>query len=103
MKDKYIFKSERLGFRNWTLQDLPELAQMNADLEVMKHFPKPLKRDESAYLLTKLQEQYQSKGYTYFAVEILKTEEFIGFIGLANQSYKTKFTPAIDIGWRLKK
>lgn len=103
MKDKYIFKSERLGFRNWTLQDLPELAQMNADLEVMKHFPKPIKKAESAYLLTKLQEQYQSKGYTYFAVEILKTEEFIGFIGLTNQSYKTKFTPAIDVGWRLKK
>jgi len=24
-------------------------------------------------------------------------------IGLAFQEYKTKFTPAIDIGWRLKR
>lgn len=103
MKDKYIFKSERLGFRNWTLQDLPELSRINADLEVMKHFPEPLNHDESTNILKKLQEQYQSYGYTYFAVEILETTEFIGFIGLARQEYITQFTPATDIGWRLKK
>ena len=35
--------------------------------------------------------------------EVLETGEFIGFIGLAYQDYETEFTPATDIGWRLKK
>ena len=34
---------------------------------------------------------------------MLATKEFIGFIGLAYQDYQTEFTPAIDIGWRLKR
>ena len=36
-------------------------------------------------------------------LRVLETGEFIGFIGLAFQNYKTAFTPATDIGWRLKK
>jgi RimJ/RimL family protein N-acetyltransferase len=50
-----------------------------------------------------LQKHYEKKGYNYFATEILKTGEFIGFVGLAYQDYKTDFNPAVDIGWRLKK
>ena len=45
----------------------------------------------------------KKNGHNYFATEILKTGEFIGFIGLAYQDYKTDFNPAVDIGWRLKK
>ena len=47
--------------------------------------------------------QYEKYGYTYYATELLETGEFIGFIGLAYQEYKSEFTPAPDIGWRLKK
>ena len=53
--------------------------------------------------MVRLQNHFEKYGYTYFATEILKTGEFIGFIGLAFQDYHTKFTPATDIGWRLKK
>ncbi|MBK21003.1 MAG: GNAT family N-acetyltransferase [Flavobacteriales bacterium] len=100
---KYIFRSQRLGFRNWKSSDSIEFAKINADTEVMEHFPKPLNNDESFELLKKLQIHYKNYGYTYFATEILETGELIGFIGLAFQNYKTKFTPATDIGWRLKK
>jgi len=100
--DQYLFTSERLGFREWTLNDLPELAAMNADKAVMEHFPAPLSQEESAALLDRLQQHYTKSGYTYFATEVLATGEFIGFIGLAYQEYQTAFTPATDIGWRLK-
>ncbi|WP_299122631.1 GNAT family N-acetyltransferase [uncultured Winogradskyella sp.] len=103
MKNDYLFKSERLGFRNWTENDLTEFAKINADLEVMEHFPKPLTKKETAEFIERLEDHYSKNGYTYFATEILKTGELIGFIGLAYQEYKTDFTPATDIGWRLKK
>lgn len=102
MKKEYLFTSKRLGFRNWTTEDVPEFAEMNADDHVMEHFPKPLTPKETAEFVERLQGHYQKKGYSYFAVEILETGEFIGFIGLAFQEYTTAFTPAVDIGWRLK-
>ncbi|WP_121665299.1 GNAT family N-acetyltransferase [Mesonia aquimarina] len=103
MKKEYIFKSERLGFRNWTENDLDEFAKINADLDVMKHFPRPLSKTETAEFIDRLKIHYNKYGYNYFATEILKTGELIGFIGLAYQNYKTDFTPATDIGWRLKR
>lgn len=103
MKNEYIFKSERLGFRNWKEADLKEFAQLNADSEVMQHFPKPLTEKETAEFIQRLQRHYEKNGYNYFATEILESGELIGFIGLAFQEYKTDFTPAVDIGWRLKR
>ena len=76
---------------------------MNADEDVMEHFPKILTENETSDLFNRFQNHYKENGYTYFATEILKTRELIGFIGLAFQEYETKYTPATDIGWRLKK
>ena len=103
MNTNYLFKSERLGFRNWNQKDIAEFSEINADLDVMQHFPKPLSVKETTALIDRLQKHYLKNGYTYYATEILNTGEFIGFIGLAYQDYKTEFTPATDIGWRLKK
>ncbi len=99
----YIFKSERLGFRTWNDHDLPAFVEINSDKEVMEHFPKLLTKEETAEFIERLKKHYVTNRYCYFATEVLHTGEFIGFIGLAYQEYKTEFTPAVDIGWRLKK
>ena len=103
MNEKYIFKSKRLGFRNWRKDDISEFSGINADLEVMEHFPKPLTRQETKEFIERLQNHYDKNGYNYFATEVLETGELIGFIGLAYQTYEAEFNPATDIGWRLKK
>ncbi|WP_375238602.1 GNAT family N-acetyltransferase [Aurantibacter sp.] len=102
-RKKYLFKSERLGYRNWTENDLAEFAKINSDKEVMEHFPKPLTKKETFEFIERLKTHYKTNGYNYFATEILETGELIGFIGLAHQDYISDFTPATDIGWRLKK
>lgn len=99
----YLFSSERLGFRNWTMDDLEVLAGMNADEEVMEHFPETKTREETTAFIGRLQEHYDKHGYTYFAVDLKENKELLGFVGLAWQTYETEFTPATDIGWRLKK
>jgi len=43
---KYILKSERLGFRWWTADDLPLAQQLWGDLEVTKYFGGPFSEDE---------------------------------------------------------
>jgi RimJ/RimL family protein N-acetyltransferase len=103
LKEDYIFTSERLGFRNWSGKDLTEFSKLNADLEVMEHFPKPLTEKETADFIDRLKKHYADNGFNYFATEVLDSGEFIGFIGLAFKDFKTEFTPAVDIGWRLKK
>lgn len=103
MKSDYLFTSQRLGFRNWKEEDIPEFAAINSDEDVMEHFPKTLTIQETAAFVERLQNHFEQFGYTYFAVEVLETEELIGFIGLTYQDFEAEFTPATDIGWRLKK
>ncbi|NQX85698.1 MAG: GNAT family N-acetyltransferase [Flavobacteriaceae bacterium] len=98
----YIFTSERLGFRNWKRDDLEDFAAINADFRVMEYFPFVLNKADTKASIQSYQEHYDTYGYNYFAVETLSNKEFIGFIGMAFQTYKSKYTPATDIGWRLK-
>lgn len=77
---QYLFTSERLGFRNWTDDDLPFLTEMNANPKVMEHFPQTMSMDESIAMLKRLQLSCEDKGYTYFAVERLDNQALIGFI-----------------------
>ena len=100
---KYIFKSARLGFRNWQESDLKALAEINADEEVMEFFPHPLSEQETTHFIRRMQKQFAEKGFCYFAVEKLEDKEMIGFIGLSEQDFGPGLTPFIDIGWRLKR
>ena len=99
----YYFKSNRLGFRKFIPEDLPVFAQMNADEAVMKFFPFPLTKAESDALAQRINEHFDKHQFTYFAVETLQNQAFIGFVGLARQEYETAYSPFVDIGWRLKK
>jgi RimJ/RimL family protein N-acetyltransferase len=102
MKTRYLFTSKRLGFRTWKATDLTAFAALNADAQVMRYFPNTRTKSETKALLSRLQTHFNTHGFTYFATEILETGEFIGFIGLAHQTYAAPFNPAVDIGWRLK-
>ncbi|REE83751.1 RimJ/RimL family protein N-acetyltransferase [Lutibacter oceani] len=99
----YIFTSQRLGFRNWEKSDFKKMAEINSDKEVMKFFPKTLSETDTVLFIKKMQQQFIEKRFCYFAVDTIKNNEFIGFIGLSEQNYDADFTPCIDIGWRLHK
>ncbi len=98
----YIIKTERLGLRNWKENDLKPFAEMCADEQVMEFFPATWSLQETAKFIESMQAHFDKLNYCYFAVDRLDTNEFIGFIGLKYQTYKSHFTPSIDIGWRLK-
>jgi RimJ/RimL family protein N-acetyltransferase len=99
----YLFTSERLGFRNWIDDDIPKMTALNADPEVMKFFPALQDTAQTKGFIERMQRQYEDKGFCYFAVELLSTKEFIGFIGLSIPRFEAEFTPCVDMGWRLDK
>jgi len=101
MPSPYLFTSERLGFRNWKKEDIEPMANISSDEKVMEFFPYVARFDQTEAFIFRMIEMCNKKGYCYFAVEILDTKEFIGFIGLSDQDYDAPFTPCIDIGWRL--
>jgi len=100
---EYLFKSERLGFRNWLGSDIAIMAEINADPDVMKFFPGTQSLEQTEAFIERMQLQMSKKGYCYFAVDKLMDGEFIGFVGLSEQTFEASFTPCIDIGWRLSK
>lgn len=103
ISNNYIFKSERLGFRNWLTSDIKIMCEINADPAVMEFFPTTKSQKETIEFIERMQKQFTEKGFCYFAVDKLDANEFIGFIGLSEQTFVADFTPCIDIGWRLKK
>lgn len=101
LMENYIFTSERLGFRSWKTSDINLLFELNSNDEVMRYFPSTQTKSQTEAFITRMQEQYERNSFCYFAVEVLESKEFIGFIGLSEQTYEIDFNPSIDIGWRL--
>jgi len=98
-----ILKTDRLTLRTWSREDINPFATMCADPEVMRYFPTTLSIAETEQLVKRLQDAYLKDGFTYYAVTLTETQEFLGFCGLLLQTYQSPFTPNVDIGWRLKK
>lgn len=99
----YCITTQRLGLRNWIESDLTPYAALCSDPAVMEYFPKLATLEETEAQITRFKNHFEKHGYTYFAAEILESQEFIGFIGMAWQAWTGEYTPNADIGWRLKK
>lgn len=99
---KHLFSSERLGFRNWNLTDIDKMQEINSDEKVMEFFPSLPTKAQTTVFIERMQNLFKEKEFCYFAVDKLEGNEFIGFIGLSEQTYEADFTPCIDIGWRIK-
>lgn len=93
--------TERLLLRAWRDDDLPALAALNADAEVMRYFPAPLDAGQSARLLARIRAHFEAHGYGFWALERRDTGEVIGVTGLARVGFAAPFVPAVEIGWRL--
>ena len=96
-------QSNRLKLRQWKDSDLITFAKLSADQEVMRFYPSTLNKNESDDLACKIKGLIAKRGWGFWAVEELKTEKFIGFVGLHEPTYDLPVTPCVEIGWRLAK
>lgn len=94
-------ESARLLLRGWREEDRAPFAALNADPEVMAHFPAVLSREESDEVFDRVAAGVDERGWGLWALELRDTGEFLGFTGLAAPRFETVFTPCVEVGWRL--
>ena len=94
-------RTPRLVLRQWRDADLEPFAALNGDPEVMRYFPATLTREQSDALAARERARIDERGWGLWAVELVDSATFIGFVGLAEARFDAHFTPAVEIGWRL--
>ncbi|MGX5218094.1 GNAT family N-acetyltransferase [Pseudomonas segetis] len=94
-------QTQRLILRPWREDDLPAFAAMNANPEVMRHFPACMSLDESDALARRIIQHFADHGFGQWVVERAAQPGLIGVVGLQHVSFSAPFTPAVEIGWRL--
>jgi len=99
--ERIELETPRLKLRAWHDEDLDPLAQLCADPEVMRYYPAPLSRDESAALLVRCRLHFIRHGFGLWALERKDSEDLIGFCGVAWSTLPLPFAPAVELGWRL--
>lgn len=98
-----MIETERLLLRRWREGDREPFAALNADPEVMEHFPARLSREESDALAARITIAMAERGFGLWAVEVRGGAPFIGFVGLSIPTFDAPFMPAVEIGWRLSR
>src|SRR5438445_7705517 len=93
--------TDRLRLRRWRPADGAPFAALNADPRVMEHFPATLSREESDARAARIEAHFEQHGFGLWAVEIPNVTRFAGFIGLSVPRFEARFTPCVEIGWRL--
>jgi len=98
-----IILTERLKLRPWLDTDAEPFIQLNKDPEVMRFFPSTQTTDETLRQIDRIKKHFTDYGYGLYAIERLDNHQFIGYTGFAHPSFKSHFTPCIEVGWRLSK
>jgi len=88
--------TDRLRLRGFTDADRAPFAAMNADPDVMEHFPSTLTRTESDALVDRILTRWAEDGHGLWAVDRLYDGRLLGFAGIARLAWLE--TP--EIGWR---
>ena len=94
-------RTGRLRLRRWRLSDWAPFAALNADPQVMEHFPARLSREDSDAFAARIEAHFDRHGFGLWAVEIPDVASFAGFAGLCVPGFEAHFTPCVEIGWRL--
>jgi RimJ/RimL family protein N-acetyltransferase len=96
-----VLDGPRIRLRPWREDDAPAFAALNADPQVMRHFAAPLSRAESDAMLARIRAHDARHGFCFWAAEQRGQARPIGFCGVQHAPFEARFTPAVEIGWRL--
>lgn len=98
-----MIETDRLILRNWRPSDLDPWAALNADTEVMEHFPATLDRIESDAMAAVHEALITKQGWGLWAVERREDGAFLGFTGLKAIPASIPFAPAVEVAWRMSR
>jgi len=104
VKQEYVapLESERLLLRSWRDEDVRQWVAMSADPRVMRFFPSTYEADRATVMAQTFRERLEADGYGWWVLEAKNVSPFVGVIALQKVPFEAHFTPAFEIGWRLK-
>jgi len=95
--------TRRLLLRRWLDRDREPFAALNADTEVMEHFPSAQDRASSDALVDRIEKRFGESGYGLWALERLDSGRLRRLHRTVPLLFEAYFTPAIEVGWRLER
>lgn len=96
-----MIETPRLILRSWREEDLEPFAALNADPEVMRHFPSTFTRAESDALAARYQTHIDEHGFGRWAIERREDGAFLGHSGPMTMAPLHPLAPGAEMGWRL--
>lgn len=99
MKMPFQLVTNRLILREFTLADLDFVADLMADPEVMRYYPKTCNRAEAAQWIERQLQRYRDDGHGIWLVLDRETRRPLGRVGLAMQAVDGQHEP--EIGWMI--
>lgn len=97
-----ILTTDRLILRPFDAGDIDAFAAINGDLRVMRFFPAPYDRAQTARMIAVFAEKRERFGYAFSAIERRCDNRLIGMAGLSRFDADVPFAPCTEIGWRLE-
>lgn len=101
MPDPIELETQRLRLVAWQERHIAPFAEMNADPEVMLYFPATLTEEQTRAGVEIWRSQFAERGWSNWAVELKRSGQFIGFVGLSVPRRQLPFSPCVEVGWRL--
>ena len=104
MSSRTVLKTRRLRLRSWKMADVRRYQEACNTPAVMRWLGgvqsrADLKRDVRYFIRSEVKE-----GYTYWVVERLRDNAFLGFCGLVRiPDRDCPFRGALEIGWRIRR
>ena len=92
-----IIETPRLILRIWKEEDKKPYFEINQDLKVIEFLPGTMTARQIDEFIIRVNAQQEKFGYTLWAIELKKTNQLIGFIGLNYTDWMNK----TEIGWRI--
>jgi RimJ/RimL family protein N-acetyltransferase len=96
---KRILQTQRLYLDEIKECHFHDLFKLLSNQKVQRFFPKVLSRKETLDFYNKIQHNYKSFGYCYWAVTRKQDDEFLGICGLLHQ--RVDKLEEVEIGYRL--
>lgn len=97
-----MIETDRLILRAFLETDREPWAAMNADPEVMRHFPATLSREEADAVIERVNGRIAETGAGFWALERKEDGAFLGFAGLNRIAHEhLPIFGQWEVGWRL--
>jgi RimJ/RimL family protein N-acetyltransferase len=96
-----ILETQRLKLREFSRDDLDDLAAMVADEDQMTFYPRPKTRAEALAWITRSLALYKEYGFGMWLIESRPASGFLGYCGIRPRALEG--ASEVEIGWHTKK